>query len=128
MLSRRAIPKVKRGTWSTHNPATRRHSVTICTDQKVLPEPQGRMVELVIEQRLQLQLGCQHHILRHSQCLHPDRVAEEMGCSEDLTLQEVPRPSTWGRDKRQSFLQQLCPGGGPPAAGDWTSGGGEEGV
>lgn len=114
MLSWRVIPKDKRETWNTHNPATRHHSVTNCIGTHlILPKPHDRMVELVREQRLQLQLGCQHHTLQHSQRVHPDRAAEGTGWSEDLTLQEVPRPSMWGKDKWQSFLWQVCPGGGP---------------
>lgn len=33
-----------------------------------------------------------------SQCLHPDGSAEGQGCSTDLRLQKVPRPSSWGPD------------------------------
>jgi len=35
----------------------------------------------------------------------------------DLRLQEVPRPFFWGRDRQQTCLQKVCPGGGPPLAG-----------
>ena len=60
--------------------------------------------------------------------LHPDGAAEGRGRSADLGLQKLPRPFFWGRDRQQTCLQKVCPGGGPPAAGDWAGGSSEKAV
>ena len=49
-------------------------------------------------------------------CLHSNDAAEGRGHSADLGLRKVPRPFSWGRDRQQTCLQKVCPGGWHPAA------------
>ena len=42
------------------------------------------------------------------------------------TMQEMPRPFSWGRDRQKTCLQKVCQGGEPPAAGGLSTEGGEK--
>lgn len=61
-------------------------------------------------------------------CVHPDRAAEGTGCSADLRLWQLPRSFSWGNARWHTWLQKMCPGERPSAAGGCSVGGNEEDV
>lgn len=67
---------------------------------------------LIWEQRQQLWLGGLHHLHQWwPMLLH--RWNWWRDCSANLRLQEASRPFSLGKDRWQTCLQKVCPGGGP---------------